>query len=540
MKFKNSLSKVLPYAFAGLSLCALAPAYAQSTTFGEGRVPISAGDAASIRNAAKQDAIRDATIKAIKDATAIDASDPKFAAIVNEIAKQLRDVRVTDERKEGAEFVTKVEVLVDRKQIKNGIRGTDLDKSIDRSFTILMLMDEFVTSTRDLNMPLEVLVEFNSNKGSSFSDTSLKASGSSSSSNSAVAASSSVNAATASNARASGNASASMAAQGSDAYGAAAVAAARKSSYSGEASSAASLNTKDSYAGTASSQSAAAAIDRKNVQANSHDTVSYRNLVKYQDTSKPSSKAIFSAALSGNLREYDMKMADGSEIRGKFPGGKVISLATLENSPEMGKFKEFARKENADFLMIGNSTVIGGEKDSQGIGCVVNADVRAFATVGGEIIAASAESMQANGANIEACAAIASKKIADKIAPQFAGLVLGYWADRAARGRQFTVEFKGAGLPLPLRLAFTKALRDIPGAGDVEKKEDGDGGVKVTLTLKGKGDAMELIYGAVSSTNAFSSKTLDGKVVGEQIVLCLDKCDVGVPAKPVVDKSKKK
>ena len=36
-----------------------------------------------------------------QDATALDASDSRHAAIVNEVAKQLRDVRVREEIQEG-------------------------------------------------------------------------------------------------------------------------------------------------------------------------------------------------------------------------------------------------------------------------------------------------------------------------------------------------------------------------------------------------------------------------------------------------------
>jgi hypothetical protein len=35
---------------------------------------------------------------------------------------------------------------------------------------------------------------------------------------------------------------------------------------------------------------------------------------------------------------------------------------------------------------------------------------------------------------------------------------------------------------------------------------------------------MEQVYGAVTIQPAFASRTLDGKVEGELIVLCLDKC----------------
>jgi hypothetical protein len=517
---------------------------AQSTVFGEGRTPVGAGDALAIRNAAKQDALRDAVIKAIKDATALDASDPRYGSIISEVAKQLRDVQVREERREGGDFVTRIEALVDRRQIKNAIRGTELDKLNDRSFSMLMLVDEYVTSTRDLNMPLRELTEYNYDAGSSFRDKSLKASASSAASNSAVAQSSSSNAAMAANSRINGSSNTSVAGQASDRYGSGSVAATQNVNVNGQSSLAASRSSKDSYAATASSQASKASVDRKDIDERSHETASYKKLIEYQDTSKPSSKSIFLSAFGGNLRDYDLRIQDSAVARSKFFGDRAISLATLTNSAEMAKFSEFARtKANSDFLLIGNSTVIGGEKNpaTGEMSCVVNAEVKAFATASGELISATSESMEASGLNIEACAAIASKRMADLLAPQFAGRALGYWADRAARGRQYTVELKGSSLPLPMRLAFAKSLRDIPGATDVEKKEDSDGGVKVTLTYKGKGDAMEEVYSMVSAHPAFASKVLDGKAEGELLTLCIDKCAGEVaPGKAPEPKSKKK
>lgn len=522
----NLLKKTICVALGALALAGAARA--DDAVIGEGRAPLGAGNASAIRGAAKQDAVRDAVLKAIKDATALDASDERFAPIVTEVAKQMRDVRVTSEESVGGEFVTRVQVSVDRKQIKNAIRGTDLDKLSDRSFSILMLVDEFMTSTRDLNMPLEELVEMKYDAGSSFRDKSIKASSASSSNNSAAAYSGSLNASSASSAKI--NASSQSAAglrSGGDSLNAS-----EQSSLQGSRSSAAAVSAKENYSAASASKSQRASVDARNVAASSHETASYKHLVKYQDTSKPTNRPLFLNEFAGKLRDYDLRLLDSMNAKSKFFGDKAINLTLLGNTAEMAKFSEFARtKANADFLMVGSATVIAGERNNATgeMGCVANAEVKAFATAGGEMIASMAESAQASGPNIEGCAALATQKAARLMAPSFASSALGYWADRAARGRQYTVEFKGSNLALPVRLAFAKALRDIDGASAVEKKEDGPDGVKVTLTLKGKGDAMEQVYGAVSSQPAFSGKNLDGTVEGELVTLCLDKC--GAPAK---------
>ena len=506
-----------------------APAIAQNMVIGEGRTAIGAGDASSIRNAAKQEALRDAVIKAIKDATALDASDSRYAAIVNELAKQLRDVRVREEVREGADFVTRVEANVDRVQIKNAIRGTDLDKLNDRSFSILMLVDEFVTSTRDLKLPLRELTEYSYDSGASYKDATRAASASSSARQSAIAGSSSVNAASASSTQIAGASKSAVAVKDYTGSGAASA----SGNYSGKNSEAASYSAKDNIAASSSAKSGSASTYQANVSASSHEKESYRKLVEYQDSSKPTPNSVFLASFSGNLRDYDLRLLDSSITRSKFFGDRKITLSTLSNSADMANFAEFARKSKADFLMVGSSTVVGGEVNpATGMQtCSVTAELKVFATAGSEQISSAAQSTEAAGRNIEECAAKASTKIANMLAPEFANRTLGYWADRAARGRQYTVEFKGPSLSLPLRMAFAKALQQIPGATDVETKESSDALISATVTLKGKVDAMEQVYGAVSSQPAFAAKALDGTTQGETVVLCLNSCSAPAPAR---------
>lgn len=534
----NMLKKAICVAMGTLALGAGAVANADDAVIGEGRAPMGAGNAANIRGAAKQEAVRDAVLKAIKDATALDASEERFAPIVAEVAKQMRDIRVTSEEAVGSEFITRVAVNVDRKQIKNAIRGTELDKLNDRSFGILMLVDEFVTSSRDLNLPLEELVEMKYDAGSSFKDKSVKAASSSASANSAVGYSASVNAATASSTKVDAKSQAAIDARSGDAS----LSGSAKSSLNASNSNAASLQARQNYAAASNSKSASAFVDAKNVAASSHETASYKKLVKYQDSSKPTSHPLFLNEFSGNLRDYDLRLLDSMNARSKYFGDKPINLALLSNSAEMAKFSEFARtKANADFLMVGSATVVAGERNpaTGELSCVVSAEVKTFATAGGEMIASMSENTQAAGANIEACNAIATKKVARMMAPAFASRTLGYWADRAARGRQYTVEFKGTNLALPLRMAFSKALQQVDGASAVEKKSDGPDGVLATLTLKGKGDPMEQIYAAVTSQPAFAGKELDGKTEGEQVTLCLNRCG-GPEPKPAEAKTKKR
>lgn len=511
------------FLLASIVLASLNAHAADELVIGEGRSPIGAGNAAAIRGAAKQEAVRDAVLKAIKDATALDASDDKFAGIVNEVAKQTKSVKVLEETAIGPEFVTKVEVLVDRKQIKNAIRGTDLDKLNDRSFSILLIVDEFLTNTKDLNAPLEELVEYKYDTGSSYKDKSLKAKSSSSANSGAVSGSSSLNASATnkSNLSAAESSKANINIGGDSAIGSG------NAAVHASASSSEKLNATSQYSAGKAQKEQASYIDKKSIDSQSHETESYKRLVKYQDNSKPVGNSQFLNDFSGRLRDYDLRLLDASVTKSQFWGDKSITLSTLQNSSEIAKFSSFARtKANADFLMIGSASVIAGEKNSATgeITCVANVELKAFSTTSNELIAGVAETTQASSANIEGCAAIATQKVSKIMAPAFTSNVLGYWADRAARGRQYLIELKGTNMSLPMRLSFMRALKEIDGVGDIEKREDTAESVKATITIKGKMDAMEQVYGAVSAQPAFTSKTLDGKSEGELITLCIDTC----------------
>lgn len=273
---RSMLKKAMCVAAGTLALAATAAA--DDAVIGEGRAPLGSGNSAAIRG----------------------------------VAKQMRDARVASEETIGNEFVTRVEVTVDRKQIRNAIRGTELDKLSDRSFSILMLVDEFITSARDLNLPLEELTGMKYDAGSSFRDKSIRAASSKSSSSAAVGYSASVDAVAGASSRMSGSQT--------DASG--------TRSGQGGATAAAALSTRKNYAAAGSSKSSRSAIDARNVASSSHETASYKKLVKYQDTSKPTSKPLFLNEFAGKLRDYDLRLLDSLNAKSKFFGDKPISLAT--------------------------------------------------------------------------------------------------------------------------------------------------------------------------------------------------------------------
>jgi hypothetical protein len=225
---------------------------------------------------------------------------------------------------------------------------------------------------------------------------------------------------------------------------------------------------------------------------------------------------------------YDLKILNPAAARGEFLANKKLTNSLLQDPVEVGKFIDYARtKQHADFLMTGTAMITIDPAVDPATGlltCTARIEVVGYATAGHEQIIGKSVPFYSSGNTPEACRANVSKKAAKVVAPDLARQALTYWSNRAARGRQYLVRLKGVNMPMPMRLAFTRALKSIEGVSDVESREGDGSSLEATITLKGKVEAMDVVYTAVSSQPAFAGKTLDGAETGEALTLCLGKC----------------
>ena len=146
-----------------------------------------------------------------------------------------------------------------------------------------------------------------------------------------------------------------------------------------------------------SSQSAYA----HNVNAEDHDNTYYKKLVKYQpQNTGPDRKNYTYNELKGQLGDLDINVIDNSIFRSKYFGDRAITLDQLENSAELAKYVDFARKDaTADYLMVGSSVIydLGVDQNSGQQACTGVASTKTFSTKTGEDIGSATESESSDG-----------------------------------------------------------------------------------------------------------------------------------------------
>ena len=460
--------------------------------------------------------------------------------------------------------------MIDDKEFRTLISdaGIASNTATTRSFAILAVMDEFLTTKKDLRAPLEELTEFHAEKGKSFKDKSINAKSSNSAAASSASSATSIDARAStsvdakasssgkasgsysSNLDASGKASAAGAARdsgGSASFGASRegkVSASENAQFSGErsssgsykGSSAESLKASSAASASSASSQSASAVSAKNVASEEHDNVSYKKLVKYQPQNKgPEKTSQTYNALMGQLQDYDLRVVDNDMFRSKYFKSKPITIEQMQNSEELSKYVSFAKKDaNADFFMVGTSIIIDqgmnsntGEQECTGV-----ATVKTYSTVNAESIASETISEAAAGRNLDECAGNLAKKLALVGGPIIGSKVQEYWKRRNTYGREFVLTLTGQTLPLMVKTIFTKTLKGVPGVEGNVQRAATDKEMQIVVTYKGTDPLDQAVFEALSSNPAFAS--LDSKTDGNQILLCMGPCP-----KSEADKSQK-
>ena len=174
------------FALAAAAVAALLASTASAEEFtvrGVGSSSIKGVKPETVRAMATQEAKRRAVIAAIDRMLGAGASSrPEVAQKVDAIVEQVPDRAVEDTSSQavGNQFEVSVSLALDDKTFRELLsdQGVALSTNAARSSSILAIMDEYRTTPKDLRAPVEQLVEFNSQTGGAYSDTS--ASGSSS------------------------------------------------------------------------------------------------------------------------------------------------------------------------------------------------------------------------------------------------------------------------------------------------------------------------------------------------------------------------
>ncbi len=502
------------------------------------------GDVNSVRTSALRQAKRNAVLAALDKVVGAGTSrNPDVQARLDDLVVQIGEepfYSVTPSTADG-QYQVSVTLRMDDKALRTEISdlGLAMNTTATRSQPILVMMDEFFTTPTDLHAPLEELTEFRHEAGSHYNEKEAAAS----SKSAAYAASS--NAAYASKEQASfaeKSASANrvnaardirVAGAEQDGYGNSAAVAGRDSgrfSASGESSHQSAGAASRQVAAAESSKVAAASSSRSayahNVNAEDHDNTYYKKLVKYQpQNTGPDKKNYTYNELKGQLGDLDIKVLDNSLFRSKYFGNRSITLDQLENSAELAKYVDYARKDaTADYVMIGSSVIydLGVDKNSGQQACTGVASTKTFSTKTGEDIASATQSEAATGMSSDDCRARLATKLAGSLGDQVGKRIQEFVKRRTMYGAEYTIRLTGNNLPLMTRTAFSQALKSVPGLEKAVQRQAGAGQVEIIATYRGSDPLDQAVATALSSNPQFAN--LDSSVDGTVITLCMNGC----------------
>jgi hypothetical protein len=476
-----AVTLLLPVARAGAK---------EFTVQGEALVPVTSGNPQDIRTKATRAAKRKAVMGAIDQMLGPDASlNPKVAPKIDAIVAQVPDTAVVDQKATRIEnnFQVQLRLVLDDKTFRTLLsdQGVAINTTVARGSSMLAIMDEFITTPRDLKVPLAELVEYKSSVGASASDRSSTA-----------------------------VASSSKSLEVSRSVGQAAV------FTRGRAGAAAHRTDRGS-----AEQQTTVGVAQQNVQAETHDDQYYRRLVRYQPPNHSAQKVSQTYnALAGQLQDYDLRLITNNMFRSRY-FARPVTLEDMGNGDALAKYVAYARAEaKADFFMVGTSVIIddGRNPNTGQFSCNGLVSLETFSTQSGESIASGTKAEEASGMNANGCAANVAQKLARSAGAYIGSHVQDYWKRRATYGREYVLTLRGAGMTLGTRVAFAKAVKSLPGVEGTTQRTSNDSTIEMAVTYKGKDPLDQAVAEGLSAHPAFSS--LDAVTDGTHIVFCFGPC----------------
>ncbi len=526
-----------------------------------GTVAVDSGNPQTVKIMAFKKAKRKAIIAGINRVNGAGSTDTEAVQDkIESILDQVNDDLFINRKGQtvGDDYEMSLTLIIDDKEFKTLVldAGIATNATTAKSYAILVLMDEFFTLPSEINAPLEELVEFSSEQGSSFKDKSRSASSSKESSVSGSRNAATVSARASSSASGSGaynnrlDASSSGRASASarngsgsaraSASGSNQISARESGRYAGAQSQSAQYKGASSSSNFAASSSKESASNVNNIAAEDHNNVHYTKLVKYQPHNRaPEKMSLAYAALKGQLQDYGMKVLDNDLFRSQYFKNKPITIEQLQNSEENSKYVQYAKKEaNADFFMVGSSIIIdSGKNEATGENiCTAIMTIKTYSTVSGEDIASETVSETASGINTNNCAAAAAKKLAEVGGPIIGSRIQDHWKRSKMYGAEYVLTLTGQNLSLMSRMAFSKAVKSVPGVeGDIQRASS-DKEYQLVVTYKGSDPLDQAVAMRLMENPIFAS--LDSRTEANEITLCLGAC--AKPAAATTEKGKKK
>lgn len=454
-------------------------------------------DPRQIRAESEAAAKRQAVIFAVNKVLGPDAAaKPEVAARIDAIAAQIGGDDIVESN--GQSFKNAYEHHVTLSLDERRFRALVTDMGVgnyasNRASSILVVMDEYVTTPRDLQAPVSELTIYRQREGETHS---LGAKSTEAGQSSRAFKGS---AAESSNGALSASGSASGAAR--DGYGGGVA-------YSEKGAVRGAYGEKSAVAVSAAATDRYASSDTLAIKSERHDNVDYVHLVKYQPRAQaPSEVSLTYNAMKGSLQGYHLRVLDNDVFRSRYFGKKALSLDDMAKSAELSRYVAYAGKEaHADYFMAGAVVLVdeGRNANTGNPTCSGVFSFKTYSTSDSEDIAAGTVSETAEGVSANACSANLAQKLAAVAGAQAGPLVLGHFGRERNYGGQTIVTLTGAPLSLMTRSAFVRGVKATPGVQQVDPRISSDDRLELVVSYKG-GDPLDLaLADALSGDGQFS------------------------------------
>lgn len=541
MKLKKIASVLCACTLMGASAFSFAETLSAN---GQSQVSVAANsDLINARRLAREGAERDAVASMLRIRMSLNAADPKTAAAISDMAKQLSSNLKTS-------FVTEGDVLTARTTLEvDSAQAFDLARSLGLTSTtamtqakVVFLIDEYYGIATNLQpgQPLTTEIEYSHDK-SSFSDKSAKMAAASSASSSSSSASRSATSVAASERTAvAGSRSSAYAARDqralavNDGYGGSAagardtqVAGAQRSSYAGSSqSSFAGSSSSASASASASSRQASFASDVKDVNKQ-NDKVSFRMKQTFPDTNnaKPAdgAAALIAARLEQVVKPYGLAYTPERDLRVN-PGTGKVRISEIER---LGKFTDYTAKAGsgsfkAKYVVYGESVMSSeGSTPSGDTVCSGSLKLQSFNVDTGDGLASGTINKRAQGSSDQDCRANLATAMASELAQ-----IVGNTATRelqmaATQGQSFYVTlYSKSRVPAKVRREVQEKLQGM--AEQFTEDNITDNSRTYVVQAKGnfRGKIQDLVEDMAESVGEM--KLASVKSSGNRMVICIE------------------
>lgn len=505
----SSAVRRLLCASAALTCLSISPYAAAEVVNGKGLSPITK-DAGSTRSLAivhaKRDAVRSMLIRVIGRDRISEVSPDQIDEMADQISSDMIKNQTAD--RIGSEFSVTIEVDFDRAQFAEQLSAFNIRSSSQVADNNRQLMAVYLDMSEemasDFSQPAEVNFEFDSAKGSSYSDrSSMGASSKESSADSYRSASSS---------------SSRAAAGRSNGYGSAA--------YSGGSSSASSVRS----ASASSSSSSFAA--QNNIQASEHDNVRIRHRVVYQQPPKSIDGEMITQGLSGEMLSYGIQTSNVGQFLTMAFGNSIPTYKNLSTDARYSDFLSGLRANNTPFFMGGTLGITqeGRSSVDNRSTCSATLNAGAFATSDGRNLAGGILTADAIHDSPQGCRGQLAKKLAKLASDKFGPQIQNHWRDKARsmQGQNsremanYTLVLRGSGLDMNMQQSLIEAIQATSGANLEAFVGASSNEMQVTVSYAGTMPLQFSLFGNLRSKPGFGN--MQSKVDGRSITLCLTIC----------------